>query len=397
MPEMNHQSVVRGALLAAAALFPLSSALAQAPACQPVGASILPVGTVAPVASGATRTFALDLTAGQGVIVDLANLSPRPAAAEGDDEGEGRSAATAPTIRALRLCDSNGALLVPQPGEVFAKGGSASTTDDGERLRFQASRTGRYLVSVTSADAPREVLVRRRDGGTGPSPVISATLDGSQKGITSSKAPMVYSFTAPAGQWVEIKSTSEKDTLLRLAGPDRAGAYSQLAENDDSDGLNPKLRRRLAVAGTYYVQVDSLSEEPGDFELSLAKIAAPKPPPPPVALRTGAPVAGRLADGNDVRLYLMSVLAGHSYKLELTAPYDGVVAIGMPNPVEPEDGSDKPDAGYADIKSQDSGTTGTERLSFTARSNGQLMVRVKSFGIGDTDGGYTLTATDQGI
>ena len=41
--------------------------------------------------------------------------------------------------------------------------------------------------------------------------------------------------------------------------------------------------------------------------------------------------------------------------------------------------------------------TGTERLNFTARNNGTLLVRVKSFGIDDTEGGYTLKATDLGL
>jgi hypothetical protein len=74
---------------------------------------------------------------------------------------------------------------------------------------------------------------------------------------------MVFSFAGTAGQWVELKSTSEKDTLLRLAAPDREGAYSVVAENDDSDGLNPAIRRKLPVTGTYFVQVDSLSERAG--------------------------------------------------------------------------------------------------------------------------------------
>jgi hypothetical protein len=103
-----------------------------------------------------------------------------------------------------------------------------------------------------------------------------------------------------------------------------------------------------------------------------------------------------LSGTDDIKLYTLPVIAGHSYRLSLTAPYDGVVAIGLSSPLEPDDGGDKPDAGFAELKSQDSGTTGTERLNFTARSTGQLLVRVKSFGIGETDGGYTLTATDQG-
>jgi hypothetical protein len=90
------------------------------------------------------------------------------------------------------------------------------------------------------------------------------------------------------------------------------------------------------------------------------------------------------------------VVAGHTYRLELTAPYDGVVAIGVPNPVEPDDGGTGADAGFAEIKSQDANTSGTEKLTFTARSNGQLLVRIRSFGIGESDGGYTLTAVDLG-
>ena len=118
--------------------------------------------------------------------------------------------------------------------------------------------------------------------------------------------------------------------------------------------------------------------------------------PPPSALRAGAQQAARLASGDDIKLYSLPVVAGHTYRLDLTASYDGVVAIGLPNPVEPEDGGDKPDAGFAEIKSQDSGTTGTEKLTFTARSTGNLLVRIKSFVIGETDGGYTLLANDLG-
>lgn len=381
--------------LAAVALAPLAQA--QAATCPAPGAGNITVGTVTDVAPGAARSFAVELAAQESVIVDLASLKPAAAtSSDGEDDHEHGDGDSAAKPRALRLCDAGGAVLAPQPGEVFAKGGSTVTTTDGERLRFVAPRAGRYTIAVGSSDEPREILVRRRAGGTTPAPVVAAQLPGEQKGITSSGAPMVFSFTGTAGQWVQLKAKSEKDTVLRLAGPDKAGDYAKIAENDDSDGLNPMLRRKLPVTGTYYVQVDSLSDDPGEFELTLARTDAPPPPPAPVRLNAGAQVAGRLTGGDDIRLYLLQVVAGRSYRLDLTAPYDGVVGIGLPNPVETEDGNDKPDAGYADIKSQDEGTSGTERLSFTARSSGQLLVRVKSFGIGETDGGYTLTANDLG-
>ncbi len=398
-------SVIRSSrvipFLAAAALAPLAQAQA-APGCPPAAASPLTLGTVAEVAPGGVRSYSLRLETGQGVIVDLANLKPKPAAqsegsAEGDHEHEhGSGDSKPPPPRNLKLCDGEGALLAPQPGEVFEKGGSVSATDDGERLRFVASAGGNYVISVTASDEPRELLVRRRLVGSAPSPLVSARLDTTQKGTVSSGAPVVFTFEGGAGQWVELKSTSEKDTVLRLAGPDRQGAYSILAENDDSDGLNPMLRRKLPLAGTYYLQVDSLAEDAGDFELSLKRTSAPKPPPPPAALRLGAQLADKLKDGDDVRLYSLAVVAGHSYRLELSAEYDGVVAIGLPNPVENDSDPGKPDASFSEVKSQDSGTTGAERLNFTARSTGQLLVRVKSFGIKETDGSYTLTATDQG-
>ena len=383
-------------LFATVSLVPLAQA--QAAPCPAAGAATVTIGTVADVAPGAMRSFSLSLGANEGVIVDLSNLKPPAPAARsgGDEEGDEHERSTPPTPRTLKLCDAKGTLLAPQPGEVFEKGGSVSSTSDGERLRFVAASAGQYVITAAASAEPRELLVRRRSVGASPPPVIAAQLDGGQKGITSSSAPMVFSFTGTAGQWVQLKSTSEKDTVLRLAGPDRTGEYTVIAENDDSDGLNPMIRRKLPAAGTYYLQVDSLSDEPGEFELTLKRTEAPKPPPPPAALRSGLQLAGRLADGDDIKLYSLPVVSGHSYRLDLTAPYDGVVAIGLPNPVEPDDGGEKPDTGFAEIKSQDSGTTGTEKLTFTARSTGQLLVRIKSFGIGETDGGYTLTATDLG-
>jgi hypothetical protein len=369
--------------LGATALVPVASA--QAANCPQAGAAPLSVGTVAAVAPGGARTFAVALGPREGVIVDLMSLE---GAASGGDEAQQAAA------RNLRLCDAQGNVLAPQPGDVFAKGGSVTPIEEGERLRFHANAAGTYLLTVAAGENPREILVRRRDVGTIQAPIVSATLGTPQKGITSSAAPMVFSFTGAAGQWVELKSTSERDTLLRLAAPDREGTYSVVAENDDSDGLNPAIRRKLPANGTYYVQVDSLSDEPGEFDLTLARIDAPKPPPPPAALRPGATVTGRLADGDAVAVYALPVTAGRSYRLDLTAPYDGVVAIGVPNPVEPEDGGIRPDAGFAEIKSQDAGTTGTETLGFTARGNGQVLVRVRSFGIGDTDGAFTLKAME---
>jgi hypothetical protein len=383
-------------LLLAAAAAPLASAHAAAVGCAGADAGALTLGTAARVDPGAARGFAVTLAEGQGIIVDLSGLTPTavPAADKDDDEHEHGGDAKQP-LRDLALCDARGTKLVPLAGEVFAKGGSLSAIPDGQRLRFVAPSAGRYRIGVTPAAAPREILVRERVLGHGGGGVAPTGLGKVEEGKVSAAAPQVFSFAGTAGQWIELKSTSENDTVLHLAGPDQKGEYSEIANNDDSDGLNPVIRRRLPISGTYYLQVDSLGDELQDFTLTLKAIKAPAPPPPPAALRAGATVRDKLASENDARIYAMPVVAGHSYRLELTATYDGVVAIGLPNPVEADDDSG-PGAGFAEVKSQDSGTTGTERLTFTARSTGQLLVRIKSFGIGESDGGYTLVAADLG-
>lgn len=372
--------------VAAAALVPAS---AQA-ACEGAGAKVLAVGTAEPVAPGAARAYMVDLAGGQGVYVDLSTLAPTAGSDDSDDEHS-----EAAPMRDLALCDARGTALVPLAGEVFDKGGSVSDIPDGRRLRFVAPSAARYRIAVSAAEAPREIIVRTRElGAPGSSGVTATSLGRVESAQVSSKAQRIFSFPGTAGQWVELKSTSENDTVLRLAAPDRAGAYSQIAENDDSDGLNPVIRRKLPTTGTYYLQVDSLGDDSKEFTLTLKAVPAPPPPPPPAPLRAGATVTARLSGESDARLYLLPVVAGHSYRLDLTATYDGVVAIGLPNPIEPE--GDEASAGFASVKQQDTGTTGTEHLNFTARSSGQLLVQVKSFGIGETDGAYKLVATDLG-
>lgn len=388
--------------LLAAAAAPLAQAYAAAPTagpsagCAGTDAGALVLGTAARVDPGAARSYSVTLAAGQGVIVDLSSLTPAGPIADDEEEHDHGDAAGKAPLRDLALCDAGGTKLVPLAGEVFAKGGSVSGIPEGQRLRFVAPAAGTYKIGVIPSAEAREILVRERVLGEAGGGVAQTGIGKVEEGKVSSYSPQVFSFAGTAGQWVELKSVSENDTVLHLAGPDRKGDYSKIASNDDSDGLNPVIRRKLPVSGTYYLQVDSLGDEVKDFTLTVKAINAPPPPPPPARLSAGVTVRGQLTGEADARLYVLPVVAGHSYRLELTAAYDGVVAIGLPNPVEADDGDAGPAAGFSEVKSQDTGTTGTERLTFTARSTGQLLVRVKSFGIGETDGAYTLVASDLG-
>ena len=380
------------ALLLSGAALAASPALAAT--CPAGGASNLGVGTVTPLVGTGAQSFAVTLGAGEGVIVDLSPVGAVAATATSGDDAD--SSETAPP-RTLALCDAAGSVVAPAASDVFDKGGSYSRSDDGERLKFVAPAAGRYIIGVAAGQGAREVLVRRRD--LGMAQAAAPALAYGERGVegrVSKTRQLLYSFAGTAGQWFEIKSVSEKDTLLNLAGPNRAGEYEVLATNDDSDGLNPVIRRKLPVTGTYFLQVDSLSEEEDTTRVTLARTAAPPPPPLPLALRAGATVTAKLDNADDVRFYALPVVAGHSYRIDLTATYDAIVKIGVPNPVVPDDGEAGVKASFSELKSQDTGTRGTEKLPFTASANGTVMVYVGSFGIGDSDGTYTLSAVDLG-
>lgn len=379
------------ASVAVAAVFaPHGAALAAADCAAPVAGAVV-AGQALRVEPGPARAFTADLAAGQGLIIDLASLSAPGKESDSAEDADGEQARP----RELRLCDATGVLLAPLAGDVFEKGSSLSRTPDGTRLRFVAPATGRYTLWLAPSPVARELLVRNRD--LGAASVVQAAKVGSEvRGRTSSASPSLVSFAATAGQWVELKAVSESDTVLHLAGPDRSGTYTVLASNDDSEGLNPRIRRRIPVTGTYYVQVDSLSDDADDYTLGIKAVAAPPPPAPPAALRPGVQAGGRLAGTEDVRLFALPVSAGHAYRIELTADHDAVLAIGVPSPIEGEGDKDGPAGGIAEIRTQDSGLSGTERLNFTARADGQVVVLVRTLGIGETDGGFRLVATDLG-
>ena len=113
-------------------------------------------------------------------------------------------------------------------------------------------------------------------------------------------------------------------------------------------------------------------------------------------MRAGTTINAKLADGDDAKLYALPVLSGHSYRIELSAEYDGVVKLGLPNPVDTGEGKEGVESGFSEIASADEGTTGNEKIDFTARQSGSLLVLVKSFGTGETDGSFRLLVSDLG-
>lgn len=400
------------ALLGSAALLPLSAA--QAADCPTGGGDALSLGTATRVEAGAERTYTLELRQGDGVIIDLTSF---------DDPGSSDAAAGAAAAAAaiaieaaadaaapaggsedepaprLRLCNAQGNAVAPRTWDVFGDGGALGVgPDGGERLRFVASDAGRYIVAVPAGETPRELLARIRNIETSGAEPNPTTLGSEIRGKVGKGAMPIYSFEATAGQWVELKAVSESDTVLTLSGPDREGTYGIVAQNDDTDGLNPVIRRRLPVTGTYYLRIHSLGDDSDTFTMNLNRSTPPPPPPAPRPLAVGRTLRERLANDDSNDIYAMQVQAGRTYTLVADAPdYDIYLAIGMANPIEPEEGAiNNQAAGFTEIRAQDIGLEGKERLTFTARTSGTIQVLIRSFGLNGSDGGYTLSAEIDG-
>lgn len=389
---MNAKFITKFLGTAATAAILTAATPALAGTCDAAGAKAIGVGMLEPVAAGTAAKYSVDLSAGQGVLIDLVSVAPAaPSDSEGED-GEGHPAAQA--AGTLRVCDASGVLVAPLASDVFANGGTMSATEDGARLRFIAPAAGRFVIASPAAEGARELLLRGRDLPAASRTVTELELGGSDFAKVSSAAPLVYSFQAKAGQWVKLTATSENDTVLHLAAPN-GEAYEVIADNDDSDGTNPMIKRRLPATGTYYVQVESLTSDVGEVTVLVQPTTAPPPPPAPTALRLGPVVEAKLESSEDKRVYALPVQAGHGYRLELTAPYDAVIEVGLEDPLMSEEGADG--NGFSSIKSQDGNLTGTEKLTFTARASGRVLVQVRAFGLGDGDGSYKLVAVDTGM
>lgn len=376
-----------GAALAATAIgagtFGAGPALAAD--CAAAGARDVKVGTLQPLGSGEKGVFAIDLKAGEGVWIEL---DPTMPAAADDEDG----AKTPPT--GLKVCDASGKQLAPRASDVFASGGALSKLDDGTlRLAFLPAAAGRYTIVADAVDDTRELLVRDRDVAEGAGASTRIEMGGSDFAKVSSAKPLVYAVDGKAGQWVKITVQSEADTVLHLAAP-MAGGYTVIADNDDSDGLNPRIVRKLPVTGTYYIQVESLGDDAADATVLIEPTQAPPPPPPPAPIKAGQTVKGTLADGDARNLYRLPVVAGHTYTLKVDAPFDAVLEAGVPDPLEADGDDDSPN-GFAALRTVDNGTSGEETLTFTARATGTLLVQVRSFGI-DNGADYTLSASEPG-
>ena len=169
-----------------------------------------------------------------------------------------------------------------------------------------------------------------------------------------------------AGGRYRIAVDSEAfDAVARLY---RAGVAEPVAENDDGEGLNPRITYVPAAGGDYVLRVAGFSE--AGRGAYTARVAAAPPLPPGVALPWS--VAGRLdASDGGADDHVLRLEAGRRYRLTVDAEvFDPVATLYAPGRTEQV------------ARNDDSGGTLNSRISYTPPASGDYVLSVSAFGAG---------------
>ena len=157
------------------------------------------------------------------------------------------------------------------------------------------------------------------------------------------------------------------DPVARLYRP---GRDEPVAENDDSDGLNPRISYLPAESGDYVLRVSAFAAEGrGAYTAGVAALA---PLPPGTAVPWSA--AGRIEDGDSAedggegRRYDEHVLrleAGRRYRISVDSDaFDSLARLYAPGTEEPV------------AENDDSGGTLNSRISYAPTESGDYVLRV---------------------
>ncbi|MFM9937280.1 MAG: hypothetical protein ACKVOL_13900 [Novosphingobium sp.] len=351
--------MLAGMALPALAEVPVHSAACSGPA------AYLAVGQTETLPPGKLLRFAVDLGDIERIELEIAGSAAN--AADGS----------------IEICDMAGAALAV---ETAANAGGAVI------VRFTAPAAGRYTLVAPAAPAARRLTLRTTRAPYGDAaPLIMGHTVFAR---LAPQMPRAWAFEGKAGQWVRISATSQTDTAIHLVGPAADGRSTVLGEDDDSEGLNPLIQRKLHVDGTYVVEVQSLGEESDDITLDVRELPAPPPQAPPAPLRAGAELHGQLASVADRALYDIAVRSGQTYKITASALFDLALDLGLADPFEPSSGALA--SGISVQRTVDLTRSGGEVAAFTAATDGHVLLRVRGLGINEGGEDYSLTLTETG-
>ncbi len=329
------------------------------------------IGPATDLAAGQTQTLPPGIL--QRFAVELGDVERIEIALNGD--------AAKADAASVTICDMAGAPLAAE---------TVAASDGGSTVRFTAPSAGRYTIVAAAAPFPRTLTLRssRTPYGDAEPLIMGHTVFAR----LAPQIPRAWAFEGKAGQWVRIGASSQSDTAIHLIGPTDNGKPDVLGEDDDSEGLNPLIQRKLHIDGTYIVEVQSFGEESDDVMLEVRELPPPTPQAPAAPLQPGTPAHGTLASIADRALYDIAVRAGRGYKVEASAACDLALDLGLADPLDPASGALA--SGISVQRTVDVTRSGGEVVSFTAASDGHVLLRVRGHGINEGGEAFSLTLTE---
>jgi hypothetical protein len=327
----------------------------------------------------ATDAYALRLTAGQQVQIDLSSSDFDPklelfspsgeSVAEDDDGGAGNSA----RIR----------FTAPRAGTYQIRA-----------MALQSGGLGAYTLRagarppVVPMPAPRPLVL-----GTAVAGAISAATPSYENEGEETRA-VRYSFNATAGNVYKITATkrngSELDPRVSV-GKLRNGALEEPASDDDGGGdMNSSLRFRPTAAGVYVVEVTAVGETLGDYDVKVTQAPPDRAPGNPIAVTLGTEYKGVLADGGPRRSD-DTLFAGYSVALKAGDRVTVHMKKDGDTNLDPklEIGRGTLSAFEQIVEDDDGGADLNARIRFVAPSDGTYIIRATTIAAGN-EGAYTF-------
>jgi Bacterial pre-peptidase C-terminal domain len=330
-----------------------------------------------------TDAYALRLTAGQQVQVDLSSsdfdpklelLAPGGSkVADDDDSGPGNSA----RIR----------FTAPRAGVYQIR--SMALTDGG--MGAYTLRAG-ARPPIVPMPAPRPLVL-----GTAQSGVINASTP-SYENDGEETVGVRYSFSATAGNIYIITATkragSEIDPKISVGKLVNGVIDSPVLDDDGAGELNSALRFRPTSSGVYVVEVGRAGETVGAYEVKVVQSPPDRAPGNPIAVTLGTEYKGALADGGPRRSddtlfsgYTVALKAGQRVTVHLKkdgdSNLDPKVEIGKGTLAAFEQLAEDDDGG-AELNS---------RIRFVAPADGTYVIRATAASASN-EGRYVLQVVE---